>query len=66
MKPDFTPDWNDAPSWANWLAMDAGGEWYWYENKPELSGAGFFDPVGKVELAEIPNWTESLQQRPKP
>lgn len=29
------PDWKDAPEWANWLAMDKNGEWFWYEDQPE-------------------------------
>lgn len=33
------PDWKDAPDWANWLAMDADGEWWWYERKPEFFGS---------------------------
>ena len=28
------PSWSDAPEWANWLAKDESGEWYWYENEP--------------------------------
>lgn len=28
------PDWKDAPEWAQWLAMDADGAWYWYEKHP--------------------------------
>lgn len=28
------PDWKDAPEWAQWLAMDGGGRWYWYEMRP--------------------------------
>jgi hypothetical protein len=28
------PSWKRAPSWAQWLAMDADGIWYWYEYKP--------------------------------
>lgn len=28
------PDWKDAPEWANWLAMNDDGEWYWFEEKP--------------------------------
>jgi hypothetical protein len=30
------PSWKDAPSWAQWLAMDQGGSWYWYEVEPKL------------------------------
>jgi hypothetical protein len=31
------PDWKDAPPWANWLAMDDGGTWFWYELEPAWS-----------------------------
>lgn len=42
------PDWKDAPEWAQWLAQDSDGEWYWFEVKPVLtesnddSGEGVF------------------------
>ena len=26
--------WDNAPRWANWLAMDADGRWHWFENEP--------------------------------
>ena len=29
------PDWEDAPEWANWLAMDGDGYWEWYADEPE-------------------------------
>lgn len=32
------PDWKDAPAWANWLAMDASGKWFWWEYEPEFTG----------------------------
>lgn len=63
------PEWNDAPDWANYLAMDMDGNWYWYENAPSIEGANddvwSFDQ-GKIERIEIeyPNWKESLEQRP--
>jgi len=28
------PSWKDAPDWANWLAQDSDGEWFWFEDKP--------------------------------
>lgn len=28
------PNWCDAPDWANWLAQDGDGEWWWHECKP--------------------------------
>jgi len=33
------PEWKDAPKWANWLAQDANGDWYWYKEKPEPDSA---------------------------
>lgn len=30
------PDWKDAPAWAQYLAQDFNGEWFWYENKPYM------------------------------
>lgn len=30
------PDWKDAPEWAQWLAMDEDGGWYWFEHQPKL------------------------------
>lgn len=29
------PDWKDAPEWAQWLARDPDGEWWWHEGKPQ-------------------------------
>jgi hypothetical protein len=29
-------DWENAPEWANWLAQDHDGGWWWFENKPSL------------------------------
>jgi hypothetical protein len=28
------PDWRGAPVWANFLAQDGDGEWYWFECRP--------------------------------
>lgn len=28
------PSWDDAPSWAQWLAMDGDGTWFWFEEQP--------------------------------
>jgi hypothetical protein len=27
--------WDNAPSWANYLAMDGNGNWCWYESRPK-------------------------------
>src|SRR6056297_3729034 len=28
------PSWDDAPDWANWLAQDDEGQWFWYQHCP--------------------------------
>ena len=28
------PSWDDAPEWANYLAIDESGVWYWYSDAP--------------------------------
>lgn len=28
-----TPEWKDAPEWAQYVAMDESGDWFWYEKK---------------------------------
>ena len=61
------PDWNDAPEWANWLAMDSNGLWCWYKNKPYASLGSFFS-VGRSTASKssvLSNWKESLEQRPE-
>ena len=30
------PHWENAPDWAQWLAQEQYGIWYWYKEKPSL------------------------------
>ncbi len=61
------PNWNVAPEWAECLAMDRDGTWYWYETKPI---ADSFDKVWTTNdraLMAIPlntKWKEAIEQRP--
>ena len=59
------PDWKDAPEWAQWLAMDINGDWWWYEGQP---GAGDFvwDAPGRMARAHDceEDWKSSAEQRP--
>jgi hypothetical protein len=34
VKPDFIPDWKDAPEDAVCVAMDGNGDWFWWRHKP--------------------------------
>jgi len=29
------PNWKDAPAWAEYVAQDGNGIWYWLEVKPQ-------------------------------
>jgi len=62
------PDcWSTAPDWANWRAMDAGGRWYLFENKPIKSGTCWLKTTGQwaLDYYEDRPWESSLQQRPQ-
>lgn len=64
------PDWKDAPEWAQWLANDMSGDWYWFENKPRLSlrSCLWMPEGGDCAFGEaglyLPNWQDSLEGRP--
>ena len=60
------PDWKDAPEWANYLAMDKNGDWYWYAREPELGRVEWLDYARRFQLASErgSSWKDSLEKRP--
>jgi len=63
------PDWKDAPEWAEHLAQDLCGEWWWFDNDlPKPNKNGFvWESEGDCEYAKPlknKNWQESLEGRP--
>ena len=55
------PEWKDAPDWAQWLAMDANGDWYWYELEPDYNGEEW-EHIGAVSIAfECPYPGQTLE-----
>lgn len=61
----FKDDWEKAPWWAKFAAMDADGDWYWYESEPTLQAWGWRSN-GRYELIYIEDmghWTSSLTTR---
>lgn len=58
------PDWKDAPEWAQWLAMDDDGSWYWHETKPYIELGYWYSDEAMAEIVSPINWTESLEGRP--
>ena len=62
----FKIDWSEAPDWANYVAMDHDGDWYWYENSPVVKNFAWYcgEGGGKCERAgKTTEWEHSLQER---
>lgn len=65
------PSWDEAPKWAQWLAMDADGSWTWFDRKPfpvEMFSKGLWMTApneGIFSEANIDRWQNVLQERPK-
>jgi len=59
------PDWKNAPEWANWLAQDNNGNWYWYEYKPITDGLMTWRSTRGLyaRCHHYVGWRESLEQR---
>jgi len=66
------PSWKDAPEWANWLAQDEDGSWWWFEVKPrcglshwELSeeNTNYSYAGGGVSFYEVEQFGQHLQER---
>jgi len=65
------PNWDKAPEWAKWWAVDESGAHYWFENKPIISISDTMwlrgeDDDGKLLVAYDGDWKNSLQERPVP
>jgi hypothetical protein len=62
----WKPSWDDAPDWANYVALNEAWMWRWYEKKPEIM-MGVWVSAGKEQhsrYAEAIDWKESLEARP--
>ncbi len=47
------PSWDDAPEWAEWLAMDSDGGWYFHEVEPfwdQADGCWYGREVEETEI----------------
>ena len=68
---NMKPSWDDAPEWAQWLAMDENGRWFWYEFKPVCKqaywlGDDFYNGDMEEALPNTSFWDKSLEQRKIP
>ena len=62
------PSWDDSPSWARYLAMDANGTWHWYEEEPikcqyENEWLTYGDYIQASSIIKD-GWKDSLEKRP--
>jgi len=62
------PSWENAPDWAQWLAQDEDGSWWWYGAKPEWSdGFWWAETVLFLRASNRPFFPEAestLEARP--
>lgn len=57
-------NWEDAPEWAEFLAMDSDGNWYWHEFRPEWNGEEWLSD-GEIRLStDTSTASTSLEWRP--
>ncbi|MGL4755865.1 MAG: hypothetical protein ACRCXB_26205 [Aeromonadaceae bacterium] len=60
------PSWKDAPEWAEWLAQDKHGDWWWH-NETTKTRISEFDSVGAKESNTgevLGDWRDTLERRP--
>lgn len=62
------PSWDDAPEWAQFVAQDQSGAWYWYEYEPSMLSDQWHEPSdeGRVNQAYVlgDGWVDTLEHRP--
>jgi hypothetical protein len=61
----MTPNWSDAPEWANFVAMDTYGDWWWFEDEPWPGEDMWHDTNGRMTFAmNGMGWRDTKQSRP--
>lgn len=63
------PSWDDAPEWANALAMNEDGQWRWYERSDlcSISEDGKWYGGGRCRHAsyqDVTHWEDTKETRP--
>jgi hypothetical protein len=72
------PDWKSSPPWANWLACNWKGYWFWFSYKPQprlktqiwkvldIKGHdAVFAGFKYSEPSPYREWIKTLEKRPK-
>ena len=62
----YKPNWKSAPKWAQYVAQDANGVWFWHETQPQAKISGWIQQIGAYCTCEEPNpnWKETLEAKP--
>ena len=64
------PLWSEAPVWAEYLAMDHSGGWWWFAKKPQyMPRLGIWEnqPGTKAEIASVCDKMQaSMTMEPRP
>jgi len=61
------PNWEVAPEWARYLAMDKSGRWYWYEFRPIARFESWWEHrEGRKQLVPMfyQDWRDTLETKP--
>lgn len=61
------PSWNRAPEWAQYLAQDQDGTWWWFEDEPEKkqwTTGGFWSNKFNTLCEQASGWQTTLEGRP--
>ena len=64
------PSWKDAPEWAEWLAQDPCGEWWFYDARPCGDGSEWDSDVYSDSATVVSDgvvlgsWRDTLEKRP--
>lgn len=55
------PSWNQAPSWAVWLALDEDGQWFWYSEKPMWNKSFWDAQGGSTAKVNVKNFNDEIE-----
>lgn len=61
------PNWENAPDWARYLAMDKDGRWHWYEHKPVARFTIWWEHrAGRKQAVPMfyQDWRDTLEEKP--
>ena len=59
------PSWDEAPEWANYLAMDKNGQWFWFMEEPYDTSSFWMSTSAKgFEGVQQKDWNTTLEKRP--